>query len=113
MAVKIAINGFGRIGRLVLRGIIESGRTDVVPVAINDLGSVEESAHLFAYDSVHGRFPGTVRVDGSNLIIEPMAAPMGRSACLQSVTRPRCRSKASMLPWNARACSPARRRLRL
>lgn len=70
MAVKIAINGFGRIGRLVLRGIIESGRTDVVPVAINDLGSVEESAHLFAYDSVHGRFPGTVRVDGSNLIIE-------------------------------------------
>jgi len=70
MAVKIAINGFGRIGRLVLRGIIESGRTDVVPVAINDLGSVEESAHLFAYDSVHGRFPGTVRVDGNNLIIE-------------------------------------------
>ncbi|BAT20706.1 MULTISPECIES: type I glyceraldehyde-3-phosphate dehydrogenase [Asaia] len=70
MAVKIAINGFGRIGRLVLRGIIESGRTDVVPVAINDLGSVEENAHLLAYDSVHGRFPGTVRVDGSNLIIE-------------------------------------------
>lgn len=70
MAVKIAINGFGRIGRLVLRGIIESGRTDVVPVAINDLGSVEESAHLLAYDSVHGRFPGTIRVDGNNLIIE-------------------------------------------
>ncbi|WP_336946326.1 type I glyceraldehyde-3-phosphate dehydrogenase [Asaia sp. HN010] len=70
MAVKIAINGFGRIGRLVLRGIIESGRTDVVPVAINDLGSVEENAHLLAYDSVHGRFPGTVRVDGNNLIIE-------------------------------------------
>ncbi|GBQ88000.1 type I glyceraldehyde-3-phosphate dehydrogenase [Asaia krungthepensis] len=70
MAVKIAINGFGRIGRLVLRGIIESGRTDVVPVAINDLGSVEENAHLLAYDSVHGRFPGTIRVDGNNLIIE-------------------------------------------
>ncbi|GBQ09492.1 type I glyceraldehyde-3-phosphate dehydrogenase [Swaminathania salitolerans] len=70
MAVKIAINGFGRIGRLVLRGIIESGRTDVVPVAINDLGSVEANAHLLAYDSVHGRLPGTVRVEGDSLIIE-------------------------------------------
>ncbi|AOX15905.1 type I glyceraldehyde-3-phosphate dehydrogenase [Kozakia baliensis] len=70
MAVKIAINGFGRIGRLVLRGIIESGRKDVVPVAINDLGSVAESAHLLAYDSVHGRLPGTIRVEGHNLIIE-------------------------------------------
>ena len=52
MAVKVAINGFGRIGRLVLRAIIESGRTDVVPVAINDLGSVEANAHLFRFDSV-------------------------------------------------------------
>ncbi|MDG6094919.1 type I glyceraldehyde-3-phosphate dehydrogenase [Acetobacter sp. AN02] len=69
MAVKIAINGFGRIGRLVLRGIIESGRTDVVPVAINDLGSVEDNAHLLAYDSVHGRLPAEVRVEGRNLII--------------------------------------------
>ena len=64
MAVKVAINGFGRIGRLVLRAIIESGRDDVVPVAINDLGSVEANAHLFAYDSVHGRFPGQVEVSG-------------------------------------------------
>ncbi|MCQ9154642.1 type I glyceraldehyde-3-phosphate dehydrogenase [Acidomonas methanolica] len=70
MAVKIAINGFGRIGRLVLRGIIESGRTDVVPVAINDLGSVEANAHLMSYDSVHGRLNGTVRVDGNKMIIE-------------------------------------------
>ena len=62
MAVKIAINGFGRIGRLVLRGIIESGRTDVVPVAINDLGSVEDNAHLLSYDSVHGRLPADVAV---------------------------------------------------
>ena len=60
MAVKVAINGFGRIGRLVLRAIVESGRSDVVPVAINDLGSVEANAHLFRYDSVHGRFPGEV-----------------------------------------------------
>ena len=69
MAVKVAINGFGRIGRLVLRAIVESGRTDVVPVAINDLGSVEANAHLFRYDSVHGRFPGTVTVDGQAITI--------------------------------------------
>ena len=69
MAVKVAINGFGRIGRLVLRAIVESGRTDVVPVAINDLGSVEANAHLFRYDSVHGRFPGEVVVDGDRITI--------------------------------------------
>jgi glyceraldehyde 3-phosphate dehydrogenase len=63
MAVKLAINGFGRIGRLVLRGIVESGRTDVEVVAINDLGSVSENAHLLRYDSVHGRFPGEIAVD--------------------------------------------------
>nr|WP_294915695.1 type I glyceraldehyde-3-phosphate dehydrogenase [uncultured Neokomagataea sp.] len=70
MAVKVAINGFGRIGRLVLRGIIESGRTDVEVVAINDLGSVEANAHLLAHDSVHGALPGTVRAEGSSLVIE-------------------------------------------
>ena len=69
MAVKVAINGFGRIGRLVLRAIIESGRTDVEPVAINDLGSVEANAHLFRFDSVHGRFPGTVEVQGQAITI--------------------------------------------
>jgi len=69
MAVKVAINGFGRIGRLVLRAIVESGRTDVVPVAINDLGSVEANAHLFRFDSVHGRFPGEVVVDGDTITI--------------------------------------------
>lgn len=57
MAVKVAINGFGRIGRNVLRAIIESGRTDIEVVAINDLGPVETNAHLLQYDSVHGRFP--------------------------------------------------------
>ena len=60
MAVRVAINGFGRIGRLVLRSIIEHGRTDIEVVAINDLGPVETNAHLLRYDSVHGRFPGTV-----------------------------------------------------
>ncbi len=69
MAVKVAINGFGRIGRLVLRAIVESGREDVVPVAINDLGSVEANAHLFRFDSIHGRFPGEVEVSGDSIII--------------------------------------------
>ncbi|MCI0753545.1 type I glyceraldehyde-3-phosphate dehydrogenase [Teichococcus vastitatis] len=69
MAVKVAINGFGRIGRLVLRAAIESGRDDVEFVGINDLGSVEANAHMFRYDSVHGRFPGEVRVEGDTLHI--------------------------------------------
>src|ERR1700685_1700430 len=60
MVAKVAINGFGRIGRLVLRGILESGRKDIEVVAINDLGPVETNAHLLRRDSVHGRFPGTV-----------------------------------------------------
>ncbi len=60
MTVKVAINGFGRIGRNVLRAIIESGRTDIEVVAINDLGPVETNAHLLRYDSVHAKFPATV-----------------------------------------------------
>ncbi|MDO8985894.1 type I glyceraldehyde-3-phosphate dehydrogenase [Cypionkella sp.] len=60
MAVKVAINGFGRIGRNVLRAIIESGRTDIEVIAINDLGPVETNAHLLRFDSVHGRFPHVV-----------------------------------------------------
>ena len=60
MTVRVAINGFGRIGRLVLRSIAEHGRKDIEVVAINDLGPVETNAHLLRYDSVHGRFPGTV-----------------------------------------------------
>ncbi|MEL6587580.1 MAG: type I glyceraldehyde-3-phosphate dehydrogenase [Pseudomonadota bacterium] len=60
MMVKVAINGFGRIGRNVLRGIVESGRTDIEVIAINDLGPVETNAHLLQYDSVHGRFPADV-----------------------------------------------------
>ena len=67
MTVKVAINGFGRIGRNVLRAIIESGRTDIEVVAINDLGPVETNAHLLRYDSVHGKFPGTVTVDGDTI----------------------------------------------
>ncbi|MGQ3675927.1 type I glyceraldehyde-3-phosphate dehydrogenase [Xanthobacter sp. TB0139] len=67
MTVKVAINGFGRIGRNVLRAIIESGRTDIEVVAINDLGPVETNAHLLRFDSVHGRFPAEVKVEGDTI----------------------------------------------
>ncbi len=67
MAVKVAINGFGRIGRNVLRAIIESGRDDVEIVSINDLGPVETNAHLLRFDSVHGRFPHEVKVEGDTI----------------------------------------------
>ena len=67
MAVRVAINGFGRIGRLVLRSIVEHGRKDIQVVAINDLGPVETNAHLLRYDSVHGRFPAEVTVSGDSI----------------------------------------------
>ena len=67
MAVRVAINGFGRIGRNVLRAIIESGRTDIEVVAINDLGPVETNAHLLRFDSVHGRFPATVTTTADSI----------------------------------------------
>jgi len=69
MAVTVAINGFGRIGRCVLRALIESGRDDVEIVAINDLGPVETNAHLLTYDSVHGRLRDEVKTDGDTLIV--------------------------------------------
>ncbi len=69
MAVRVAINGFGRIGRNILRAIVESGRTDIEVVAVNDLGPVETNAHLLRFDSVHGRFPHEVVVDGDTLVI--------------------------------------------
>jgi len=67
MAVRVGINGFGRIGRNILRAIAESGRKDIEVVAINDLGPVETNAHLLRFDSVHGRFPGTVTVEGDSI----------------------------------------------
>ena len=67
MTVRVAINGFGRIGRLVLRSLIEHARQDIEVVTINDLGPVETNAHLLRYDSVHGRFPATVTVDGDSI----------------------------------------------
>jgi glyceraldehyde 3-phosphate dehydrogenase len=67
MAIRIAINGFGRIGRNVLRAMVENDRRDLQLVAINDLGPVETNAHLFKYDSVHGRFKGDVKIEGDSM----------------------------------------------
>jgi glyceraldehyde 3-phosphate dehydrogenase len=69
MTVRVAINGFGRIGRNIVRAIYESGRKDIDVVAVNDLGPVETNAHLLRYDSVHGRFPHEVAVDGDRISI--------------------------------------------
>ena len=87
MTTKVAINGFGRIGRNILRAIIECGREDIEVVAINDLGPVETNAHLVRYDSVHGRFPGKVTVVGDTIDV-------GRGAIKVTAIRdPR------QLPW--------------
>jgi glyceraldehyde 3-phosphate dehydrogenase len=88
MGVRVAINGFFRIGRNVLRAIVESGRDDIEVIALNDLGPVESNAHLMRYDSVHGRFPGTVTVNGDTIDVgrgpirvtaerDPKALPWG------------------------------------
>ena len=87
MAVKVAINGFGRIGRNVLRAIIESGRTDIEVVAINDLGPVETNAHLLRFDSVHGRFPAEVITTESTIDV-------GRGPMEVTATR-----NPADLPW--------------
>jgi glyceraldehyde 3-phosphate dehydrogenase len=67
MTVRVAINGFGRIGRNILRAIVESGRTDIEVVTLNDLGPVETNAHLLRFDSVHGRFPHEVSIEGDTI----------------------------------------------
>src|SRR5690348_10632326 len=67
MSVRVAINGFGRIGRNILRAIVEADRSDIEVVAVNDLAPVETNAHLLRYDSVHGRFPGEVTVKGDTI----------------------------------------------
>ena len=87
MTVKVAINGFGRIGRNVLRAIIESGRTDIEVIAINDLGPVETNAHLLRFDSVHGRFPATVTTTDSTMDV-------GRGAMAVTAIR-----NPADLPW--------------
>ena len=67
MSVRVAINGFGRIGRNILRAIVESARNDIIVVGVNDLGPVETNAHLLRYDSVHGKFPADVNIRDNNL----------------------------------------------
>ena len=87
MVVQVAINGFGRIGRNVLRAIYESGRRDIRVVAINDLGSVETNAHLLAHDSIHGPFPGRVRVTSTGI-------NLGQGVIRVTATR-----EPASLPW--------------
>src|SRR6201992_1215189 len=70
MALRVAINGFGRIGRLVLRALHEAKRNDIVVGGVNYRGTVETNAHLLRHDSVHGRFPGEVKVDGDHMILD-------------------------------------------
>ena len=67
MSIRVAINGFGRIGRNILRAIVESARNDIIVVGVNDLGPVETNAHLLRYDSVHGKFPADVNIRDNNL----------------------------------------------
>ena len=74
MTVRVGINGFGRIGRNILRAIIENKRSDISIVAINDLGPVETNAHLLKYDSIHGKFPHEITVDGET--IDPGTGPI-------------------------------------
>ena len=70
MSIKVAINGYGRIGRNILRALYEAKRNhEITIVAINDLGDAETNAHLTQYDTAHGKFPGTVEVDGGDLIV--------------------------------------------
>ena len=87
MSVKVAINGFGRIGRNILRAIIESKRKDLEVVAINDLGSTEVNAHLLEFDSVHGKFYGNIKTTKNSIIVE------GREIQVTSIKQP------AALPW--------------
>jgi len=76
MTIRLGINGFGRIGRCVLRSLLESGRNDVAVVAINDLAPAETNAHLLKYDSIHGRFDADIRVDGDVLHVNSRSIAM-------------------------------------
>ena len=71
MTIKVAINGFGRIGRMIVRAHYEGGKKhDLQFVAINDLGDAKTNAHLLKYDTAHGRFPGSVQVEGDSIVVE-------------------------------------------
>ena len=120
MTVRVAINGFGRIGRLVLRSIVEHGRGDIEVVAINDLGPVETNAHLLRYDSVHGRFPGEVKVTGDSISVgngigrsnERSFNPSRRTLSSASLGTGRIRSesgRANIAAWKLGAITATRR----
>ncbi len=92
MTVQVSINGFGRIGRLVMRALAESKRTDVKVVAINDLGDPQMNAHMFKYDSAHGPFPGTVELNGDIMTITNGEWTSGPIKMISQ-------SKPEALPW--------------
>ncbi len=97
MSVRVAINGFGRIGRNVLRAIHEARRSDLIVVAINDLGSVTTNAHLLKHDSVHGPFPGKVAASGG--------ANAVRQSCHGAISRSTSRSN---VPASSPSATPPR-----
>ena len=90
MAVRVAINGFGRIGRNIVRAIYESGRKDIDIVAVNDLGPVETNAHLLQFDSVHGKFPREVKVNGETCTMRGKKMRNGDTAEYNDVTYEVC-----------------------
>jgi len=96
MAIKVAINGYGRIGRNVLRAIYESGRNhEIQVVAINDLGDAETNAHLTQYDTAHGKFPGTVTAEGGDIIVTAPGQQQGERIKVYAVRNP------AEIPWGA------------
>ncbi|MDD9910796.1 MAG: type I glyceraldehyde-3-phosphate dehydrogenase [Ahrensia sp.] len=100
MTLKVAINGFGRIGRNVLRAAFELDRDDIEIVAINDLAPIETNAHLLRFDSVHGRFPGSVEVRGDAIFVEGPARRAGDTAALRMGIEVTSERDPSALPWD-------------
>ena len=89
MTVKVAINGYGRIGRNILRSLYESGRNEEISiVAVNDLGDANTNAHLTRYDTAHGKFPGEISVDGDHMVVNGdriRVCVIGRASCRERV----------------------------
>jgi glyceraldehyde 3-phosphate dehydrogenase len=103
MATRVAINGFGRIGRLVARALLQKADSGLELVSINDLADAESNALLFKRDSVHGAYPGEARADGNDLIIDGRASRSPPSGSGQAAAR---RQRLSRSRWNAPASSP-------
>jgi len=103
MAVRVGINGFGRIGRNVLRAATMAKQTDIEFVGVNDITDTKTLAHLLKYDSVHKRFPGTVEAKGDALVVNGKSIKVSRSKSPRSCPG---RNSASSWCWRARAVSP-------